>query len=204
MKLEEIQAAEARLLITHTTGTPFCLLVAKVFTSIDENGTKVPRSAQRHRRERAGINAPAIVKRRSPRQSCTLIHAQIIYITRDRRGWRCGLRERTGLDRVFFANTGTEAWEAALKLARAYAGLMRRKARRSARNFWRSIRASMAAPSAPCRQHSKKSTACRSLPWFPAFEFVRFNDIADLRAKFSSEVCAILVEAFRARAACAR
>ncbi len=31
----------------------------------------------------------------------------------------------------------------------------------------------------------------------PGVEFVRFNDVADLRAKFSSEVCAILVEAIQ-------
>jgi acetylornithine aminotransferase/acetylornithine/N-succinyldiaminopimelate aminotransferase len=32
-------------------------------------------------------------------------------------------------------------------------------------------------------------------PVVPGVEFVRFNDVADLRTKFSSEVCAILVEA---------
>jgi acetylornithine aminotransferase/acetylornithine/N-succinyldiaminopimelate aminotransferase len=32
-------------------------------------------------------------------------------------------------------------------------------------------------------------------PVMPDVEFVRFNDVADLRAKFSNEVCAILVEA---------
>jgi acetylornithine aminotransferase/acetylornithine/N-succinyldiaminopimelate aminotransferase len=32
-------------------------------------------------------------------------------------------------------------------------------------------------------------------PVVPGVEFVRFNDVADLRAKFSNEVCAILVEA---------
>jgi acetylornithine aminotransferase/acetylornithine/N-succinyldiaminopimelate aminotransferase len=31
-------------------------------------------------------------------------------------------------------------------------------------------------------------------PGVPGVEFVRFNDVADLRAKFSNEVCAILVE----------
>jgi acetylornithine aminotransferase/acetylornithine/N-succinyldiaminopimelate aminotransferase len=31
----------------------------------------------------------------------------------------------------------------------------------------------------------------------PGFEFVKFNDVADLRAKFSDEVCAILLEAIQ-------
>jgi acetylornithine aminotransferase/acetylornithine/N-succinyldiaminopimelate aminotransferase len=34
-------------------------------------------------------------------------------------------------------------------------------------------------------------------PVMPGVEFVRFNDVADLRAKFSTEVCAILVEAIQ-------
>ena len=34
-------------------------------------------------------------------------------------------------------------------------------------------------------------------PVVPGVEFVSFNDVADLRAKFSSEVCAILVEAIQ-------
>jgi len=41
-------------------------------------------------------------------------------------------------------------------------------------------------------------------PVVPGFEFVNFNDIEDLRAKFSNEVCGILLEAIQARAACAR
>ena len=34
-------------------------------------------------------------------------------------------------------------------------------------------------------------------PVMPGVEFVRFNDVDDLRAKFSSEVCAILIEAIQ-------
>ena len=34
-------------------------------------------------------------------------------------------------------------------------------------------------------------------PVMPGVEFVRFNDVADLRAKFSTDVCAILVEAIQ-------
>jgi acetylornithine/N-succinyldiaminopimelate aminotransferase len=34
-------------------------------------------------------------------------------------------------------------------------------------------------------------------PGVPGVEFVRFNDVADLRTKFSNEVCAILVEAIQ-------
>ena len=34
-------------------------------------------------------------------------------------------------------------------------------------------------------------------PLVPGVEFVRFNDVADLRAKFSDEICAVLVESIQ-------
>ncbi len=41
-------------------------------------------------------------------------------------------------------------------------------------------------------------------PVMPGVEFVRFNDVADLRAKFSNDVCAISSRRFRARRASVR
>ena len=55
----------------------------------------------------------------------------------------------------------------------------------------------MGAPSAPCRRLTRPSTASRLVPWCRAWSSSRFNDIDDLRAKFSDEVCAILVEAIQ-------
>ena len=108
------------------------------------------------------------------------------------------LAQWSGLDRVFFTNSGAEAIEGALKLARAYA-------------YAKS--ASDAAPS------SSKKTRILALensfhgrtmgalsithtpkyrepfaPLVPGVEFVRFNDVADLDAKFDSTVCALVVE----------
>jgi acetylornithine/N-succinyldiaminopimelate aminotransferase len=106
------------------------------------------------------------------------------------------LAEWSGLDRVFFTNSGTEAIEGALKLARLCA------------------RASSDAPSSPARKHrilalensfhgrtfgavSVTATEKYRLPFaplLPGVEFVRFNDVADLEAKFDDTVCAILFE----------
>ena len=46
---------------------------------------------------------------------------QIFFSTSIRRSWRRRLTKISGLDRAFFCNSGTEAWEGALKLARAFA-----------------------------------------------------------------------------------
>ena len=107
------------------------------------------------------------------------------------------LTERTGLDRAFFANTGTEAWEGALKLARAYAGLRRSEGVQIGTKFL------ALEQSFHGRTFGSMSTTHKAkyrepfAPGVPGVEFVRFNDVNDLRAKFSSEVCAILVESIQ-------
>src|SRR5579863_2963909 len=104
------------------------------------------------------------------------------------------LAQWSGLDRVFFANSGAEAVEGALKLARLYG------------------RASGDAPGAPAPKHrilalensfhgrtfgavSVTATEKYRLPFaplVPGVEFVRFNDLADLESKFDSTVCAVI------------
>src|SRR6185312_1787653 len=53
-------------------------------------------------------------------QAAKLIHTSNLFHTEHTVELALRLTEITGLDRVFFSNSGTEAWEAALKLARAH------------------------------------------------------------------------------------
>ena len=106
------------------------------------------------------------------------------------------LAEISGMDRVFFSNSGTEAADGALKLARLCA------------------RTSSDAPDAPAAKHrilamqnsfhgrtfgavSVTSTEKYRLPFaplVPGVEFVTFNDIADLESKFDDTVCSVIIE----------
>ena len=102
----------------------------------------------------------------------------------------------SGLHRVFFANSGTEAIDGGMKLAR----LLGRKPDEPA--------------GAPAKKHrflalensfhgrtfgavSVTATEKYRLPFapvVPGVAFVRFNDVADLEAKFDDTVCAIFIE----------
>ncbi len=148
-----------------------------------------------------GVNAlgyghPAI-ERAIINQSRALIHTSNLFFHEGQAELALRLTERTGLDRVFFANTGTEAWEGALKLARAHAGLLRSEGKNIGTKFL------ALEQSFHGRTMGSVSTTYKAKyrepfgPVVPGVEFVRFNDVADLRAKFSNEVCAICVEAIQ-------
>ena len=104
------------------------------------------------------------------------------------------LARLSGLDRVFFANTGTEAIEAAIKLARAYA-----RKHHPAEPFERTeVLAvensfhgrTLGALSATWPEKYRKPFE----PLLPGVRFARLNDVAHLRESFTPRVAAILLE----------
>lgn len=105
------------------------------------------------------------------------------------------LVEWSGLDRVFFTNSGTEAIDGALKLARAYArarsknGGAKSKTRILAlENSFHGRTFGALSITYPAKYREPFE------PLVPGVEFVRFNDVADLESKFDDTVCALVVE----------
>ena len=105
------------------------------------------------------------------------------------------LAEWSGLDRVFFSNSGSEAIEGALKLARAYAHA--KADHPAARGKTRILALENSFHGRTLGALSITHTAKYREPFaplVPGVEFVRFNDVADLEAKFDDTVCAIVIE----------
>jgi len=195
-KLDQIRAAESRLLLSTYERNPILFVKGEGVHIIDGQG-------ERYLDLLSGIGVNAlgygnpVIEETIAKQSRALIHTSNLFYHEGQAELALRLTERTGLDRCFFSNTGTEAWEGALKLARAYAGLKRSEGVEVGTKFLALDQ------SFHGRTFGSMSTTYKAKyrepfgPVVPGVEFVRFNDVADLRAKFSSEVCAILVEAIQ-------
>jgi acetylornithine/N-succinyldiaminopimelate aminotransferase len=102
----------------------------------------------------------------------------------------------SGMDSVFFSNSGTEAIDGAMKLARLHG----RKPDEAAGTVAKKHRFLTLENSFHGRTFGAISVTATEkyrlpfAPVVPGAEFVRFNDVADLEAKFDDTVCGILLE----------
>lgn len=140
-----------------------------------------------------GYDHPAI-HRTLRRQAARLIHTSNLFYHDHQAALARQLRKISGLQRAFFTNSGTEAVEGALKLARAYA---RRHSPNGRRPRWRILALdnsfhgrTFAALAATGQRQYRTPFA----PLVPGIRFLRFNDVRDLERKFDSSVCALLLE----------
>jgi len=139
----------------------------------------------------------AAVEQAIATQAAKLLHTSNLFFHEHTAELALRLTEISGMDRVFLCNSGTEAWEAALKLARAHAGLLRSEGRNIGATFLAMDHSfhgrTMGAVATTHKDKYREPFA----PVMGGVEFVRFNDVADLRAKFSTGVCGICIEALQ-------
>ena len=145
-----------------------------------------------------GVNAlghahPAI-QATLKRQAGRLIHVSNLFFHEYQAELAKRLTKISGMDRAFFCNSGTEAWEGALKLARIYA---RTRNTNGHRPKWRILALDN---SFHGRTFGSLATTGQAkyrdpfVPLLPGVGFVRFNDVEDLKHQFDAGVCAICIE----------
>src|SRR5207244_2793855 len=142
-----------------------------------------------------GHSHPRIVKT-IRRESARAIHLSNLFHNEFQGPLARKLAEWSGLDRVFFANSGTEAIDGALKLAR----LCGRPVEGASANARAKTRILAMQNSFHGRTFGALSVTATEKyrtpfePLVPGVEFVTFNDVADLEAKFDDTVCAVVLE----------
>ncbi|MBV8049824.1 MAG: aspartate aminotransferase family protein [Acidobacteriaceae bacterium] len=145
-----------------------------------------------------GVNAlgyghPAI-QRAMKRQASRLVHVCNLFFHEYQAELAKQLTRISGLDRVFFCNSGTEAWEGALKFARAYARTLGTNGHKPK---WRILALEN---SFHGRTFGALATTGQAKyrdpfgPMLPGVSFVEFNDVSDLKRKFDGSVCAVCIE----------
>jgi acetylornithine aminotransferase len=124
-------------------------------------------------------------------QAATLIHTSNLYYTIPQTELAAWLTDHSFADRVFFANSGAEANEAAIKLARKFFKDKGKPERYRIIAMEKSFHGrTMATLSATGQEKIKKGFS----PILEGFDFVPFNDMDALKAAIGPGTAAILME----------
>jgi acetylornithine/N-succinyldiaminopimelate aminotransferase len=193
MRLAAIQAAESKLMLNTYARNPYLFVAGHdVYLRDDEDNEYLDLLS--------GIGVCALgyghpsIEEAIGKQSSRLLHTSNLFFHEGTANLALRLTEISGLDRVFFCNSGTEAWEAALKLSRAHAGLLRDQGKTIGTKFLALEHSFHGRTMGSVATTHKDKYRDPFEPVMPGVEFVRFNDVEDLRQKFSHEVCGICLE----------
>ena len=133
---------------------------------------------------------PAVVKAIAE-QAETLCHCSNLYWSEPQLDVAEYLVKYSGLDRVFFCNSGAEANEGAVKLARKYFYDKGRSDQYEIITMKKSFHGRTLATLTATGQ-DKVKTGFAPLP--EGFVYAAFNDFEDLKAKVSEHTCAVMLE----------
>ena len=193
MSLALVRRSEAALLLPTYERNPVLFTRGKGVYLWDSEGKKYLDFLSGIGVNALGYGHPAI-QRVISAQAGKLIHISNLFFHEYQSKLAKRLIEISGLDKAFFCNSGTEAWEGALKLARAYA---RAQNHNGHKPKWRMLALQN---SFHGRTFGALATTGQSkyrapfAPLMPGVGFVAFNDVEDLKRQFDASVCAICLE----------
>lgn len=190
MDPQEIMDAENKYLVPTYARPPFVLTHGEGVYVYDAQGKRYLDMAAGIAVNALGYNDPMLVS--ALQEAATgLLHTSNLFYTAPQVELAKALVERSFADRVFFANTGTEAIEATLKFARKYHqehGNANRKGFVAFRgSFHGRTMGSLA-----LTDSEKYQAPFR--PLMPGVTFATFNDLDSARAAITPETAAVVVE----------
>jgi acetylornithine/N-succinyldiaminopimelate aminotransferase len=190
LNLKQAVKLESKLLLATYDRHPLLLHHGRGVYLYDEKGRRFLDFLSGIGVNALGYSHPAITGVLT-RQAKLLVHTSNLFYHEYQGRLAAALTKISGLDRVFFTNSGTEAWEGALKVARAYA---RENSAEGKTPAWRILALEHAFHGrtfgALATTYKEKYRAPFA-PGVPGVEFVKFNDVEDLERHFDDTVCAI-------------
>ncbi len=199
MSLASVSRMEAKLLLPTYERQPILFVRGRGVYLWDSRGKRYLDFLSGIGVNALGHNHPAI-QAAIKRQAGRLIHVSNLFFHEYQAELARLLTEISGLDSAFFCNSGTEAWEGALKLARAFSQMKNTSGDKGKSKPNSKTRILAMENSFHGRTFGALATTGQPkyrapfVPLVPGVTFVKFNDLDDLQRKFDVSVCAVCIE----------
>ncbi len=190
MNPQEIIDAEKQYLVQTYARPPFILTRGEGVYVFDADGKKYLDCAAGIAVNALGYNDPELVKAIQDAAS-GLLHTSNLFYTEPQVALAKSLVEKSFADKVFFANTGSEAIEGALKFARKY-HVERGDAQRKNFLAFRGSFHGRTMGALAATDSEKYQAPFR--PLMPGVAFADFNNLDSVRAAMTNETAAVIVE----------
>jgi len=193
MSLASVSRMEAKLLLPTYERQPILFVRGRGVYLWDSEGKRYLDFLSGIGVNALGHNHPAI-QATIKRQAGRLIHISNLFFHEYQADLARLLTEISGLDRAFFCNSGTEAWEGALKLARAFAQANNNNGTKPKTRILAMDNSFHGRTFGALATTGQPKYRAPFVPLLPGVDFVKFNDLEDLKRKFDSSVCAVCIE----------
>jgi acetylornithine/N-succinyldiaminopimelate aminotransferase len=187
---QDIIDAEKKYLVQTYARPPFVLTRGEGVYVFDSDGKKYLDCAAGIAVNALGYNDPELVEALQDAAN-GLLHTSNLFYTEPQVALAKALVEKSFADKVFFANTGTEAVEGAIKFARKY-HQGRGDANRTGLVAFRGSFHGRTMGSLALTDSEKYQAPFR--PLMPGVTFANYNDLDSARAAITHETAAVIVE----------
>ena len=193
MSLASVSRMEAKLLLPTYERQPILFVRGRGVYLWDSQGKRYLDFLSGIGVNALGHSHPA-VEAAIKRQAGRLIHVSNLFFHEYQAELARLLTEISELDRAFFCNSGAEAWEGALKLARAFAQMNNRNGSKAKWRILAMENSFHGRTFGALATTGQPKYRAPFVPLMPGVSFVKFNDLDDLQRKCDSSVCAVCIE----------
>ena len=193
MSLAAVMRAESQLLVPTYERHPILFTRGRGVHLYDAKGKRYLDFLSGIGVNALGYGYPAIQKILS-RQSQKLIHVSNLFFHEYQAEVAKRLARMSGLDRAFFCNSGTEAWEGALKFARAYAQSQNRNGHGPKSRIIALDNSFHGRTFGSLATTGQEKYRAPFTPLVPGVTFVPLNNCEELTRQVDGSVCAVCLE----------